>query len=157
MQTNYLLPNKYKIFGWILFIAGIISGIIAYFTPLPTEPLKIKVLSVFNDLAFGPNEMEYFEIIETGIAFELILLAIIFGGFIIGFSKEKVEDEFTYKLRNDSLVWAIIFNYSVLTAFILFIYDFTFMHVLVLNIFTPLVFFIVRFNFLKLKYKSHEE
>ncbi len=157
MRTNYLLPNKYKIFGWILFIAGIISGIIAYFTPLPTEPLKIKVLSVFNDLAFGPNEMEYFEFIETGIAFELILLAIIFGGLIIGFSKEKVEDEFTYKLRNDSLVWAIIFNYSVLTAFILFIYNFTFMHVLVLNIFTPLIFFIVRFNFLKLKYKSHEE
>lgn len=157
MQTTYLLPNRYKIFGWILFIAGIISGIIAYFIPFQTEPLKIKVLSVFNDLAYGLNEMEYFEIIETGIAFELILLAIIFGGLIIGFSKEKVEDEFTYKLRNDSLVWAIIFNYSVLTAFILFIHNFTFMHVLVLNIFTPLIFFIVRFNFLKLKYKSHEE
>lgn len=157
MRINYLLPNKYKTVGWILFISGIITGIVAYFTPFATEPLKIKVLSLFNDLALGPNEMEYFEIIETGIFSELILLAIIFGGLIIGFSKEKIEDEFTYKLRNDSLVWAIIFNYFVLTAFILFIYNFTFVHVLVLNIFTPLIFFIVRFNFLKLKYKIHEE
>ncbi len=157
MRTNYLLPNKYKIIGWIMFISGIVSGITVYFIPFKTEPLKMKVLSILNDFAAGPNEMEYFKIIESGIAFELILLAIIFGGLIVCFSKEKVEDEFIYKLRNDSLVWAIIFNYSVLIVLILFIHNFTFMHVLVLNIFTPLIFFIVRFNFLKMKYESHEE
>ncbi|WP_420603017.1 hypothetical protein [Flagellimonas sp.] len=157
MHTNYLLPNKYKVFGWILFVSGIVSGVLTYLIPLETEPLKVKVLSLFDNFSGGPNEMEYFKIIENGIAFELILLAIIFGGLIIGFSKEKVEDEFTYKLRNDSLVWAIIFNYLVLAALVIFIYKYTFMHVLVFNMFTPLLFFIVRFNFLKLKNRSHEE
>lgn len=157
MQTNYLLSNRYKVVGWILFVSGIVAGILTYLIPVGTEPLKMRVLSVFDDFSAGPNEMEYFKIIENGIAFELILLAIIFGGLIISFSKEKIEDEFTYKLRNDSLVWAIIFNYLVLAALVIFIYKYTFMHVLVLNTFTPLLFFIIRFNFLKLKNRSHEE
>ncbi len=49
------------------------------------------------------------------------------------------------------------FNYSVLLIAILFVYDFAFFDVLVFNMFTPLIFFILRFNFLKLKSRSHEE
>ncbi len=84
-------------------------------------------------------------------------LAIIIGGLLVGFTKEKVEDEFIYKLRKDSLVWAIIFNYAVLIFTIIFVYSLTFFDVLVFNMFTPLIFFIVRFNFLKHKSLSYEE
>ncbi|WP_418604415.1 hypothetical protein [Hwangdonia sp.] len=157
MKTNYLLPNKLKPLGWILFIGGIISGLIIVFSNYEYEPLKAKVLSIFNEGFLGSSEMEYFKIIETGISGELASVAIIIGGLIIGFSKEKVEDEFIYKLRKDSLVWAIIFNYFILLLTIVFIYDLTFFHVLVYNMFTPLLFFIIRFNFLKLKSRSHEE
>jgi len=157
MQTNYLLPNKYKILGWVLFIIGIISGFKIVFSDYEYEPIKAKVLSIFNEGFLGSTEMEYFKIIETGISSELASIAIIIGGLIIGFSKEKVEDEFIYKLRKDSLVWAILFNYLVLIITIIFIYDLTFFHVLVYNMFTPLLFFIIRFNFLKLKSRSHEE
>jgi len=76
---------------------------------------------------------------------------------LVGFTKEKVEDEFIYKLRKDSLVWALIFNYAVLIFTIIFVYDFAFFDVLVFNMFTPLVFFVFRFNFLKFKSQSHEE
>ncbi|MFD1162538.1 hypothetical protein [Hwangdonia seohaensis] len=157
MKTNYLLPNKLKPLGWILFIGGIISGLIIVFSNYEYEPLKAKVLSIFNEGFLGSSEMEYFKIIETGISGELASVAIIIGGLIIGFSKEKVEDEFIFKLRKDSLVWAIIFNYFILLLAIVFIYDLTFFHVLVYNMFTPLLFFIIRFNFLKLKSRSHEE
>ena len=157
MKTNYLLPNKYKILGWILFIGGIISGFTIVFSGYTQEPIRAKVLSIFNDYALGLKEMEYFAIIETGISSELASIAIIIGGLIIGFSKEKIEDEFIYKLRKDSLVWAIIFNYIILLMTIIFIYDLTFFHILVYNMFTPLLFFIIRFNFLKLKSRSHEE
>lgn len=157
MKTNYLLPNKYKKLGWILFLIGIVSGLLTLIIPIESEPIKIKVFSIFNDFAFGAKEMEFFKIIEDGFAFELILLSIIFGGLIIGFSREKIEDEFIYKLRKDSLVWAIIFNYAILVFLILFIYRFTFIHVLIFNMFTPLIFFIIRFNFLKLKSDSDEE
>ncbi len=157
MKTNYLLPHKYKTLGWILFIGGIISGFTVVFSGYEYEPIRAKVLSIFHEAYIGSDNNKLFKIIETGISGELASIAIIIGGLIIGFSKEKIEDEFIYKLRKDSLVWAILFNYLILTLAIIFIYNMTFFHVLVFNMFTPLLFFIFRFNFLKLKSRSHEE
>ncbi len=152
MKTNYLLPNKYKIFGWILFIIGLIVGVILYAFEYETDALNVKVLSIFNqNNLFSSDNEGFFKIIENSILDELAALAIIIGGLIVGFTKEKMEDEFIYKLRKDSLVWAIITNYIILVFTIIFVYDFTFFDVLVFNMFTPLLFFIFRFNFLKLK------
>lgn len=157
MKTNYLLPNKYKTIGWILFILGLIGGIFMYASNYESDVLSINVLSIFNNDSLFGSEKGFFKIIENSILDELIALSIIIGGLIVGFSKERIEDEFIYKLRKDSLVWAIIFNYIVLIFMILFIYNFTFFNVLVFNMFTPLLFFVFRFNFLKLKSNSHEE
>ena len=153
MKTNYLLPNKYKIFGWILFILGLIAGIFIYVSEYESDFLDVKVLSFYNDDAIfsAQKDKGFFKIIENSIIDELAALAIIIGGLIVGFTKEKVEDEFIYKLRKDSLVWAIIFNYIILIIAIMFVYSMTFFDVLVFNMFTPLLFFIFRFNFLKLK------
>ena len=156
MKTNYLLPNKYKTIGWVLFIFGLIAGIFIYASGYESDALSIKVLSIYNEPIIG-NDKGFFKLIENSIVDELTALAIIIGGLLVGFSKEKIEDEFIYKLRKDSLVWSIIFNYAVLIFTILFVYDFTFFDVLVFNMFTPLIFFIVRFNFLKLKSLSYEE
>ena len=159
MKTNYLLPNKYKTIGWILFILGLIGGVFIYMSDYESDALSIKVLSLYFDpFTIGvQEEAGFFKIIENSIVDELIALAIIVGGLLVGFTKENIEDEFIYKLRKDSLVWAIIFNYAVLAFAIIFVYDFTFFDVLVFNMFTPLIFFIVRFNFLKRKSLSYEE
>jgi len=159
MKTNYLLPNKYKTIGWILFIIGLIAGIFVYTSDYESDALTIKVLSLYFDpFTIGiQEEAGFFKIIENSIVDELAALAIIIGGLLVGFTKEKVEDEFIYKLRKDSLVWAIIFNYVVLAFTIIFVYDFTFFDVLVFNMFTPLICFVFRFNFLKRKSLSHEE
>ena len=156
MKTNYLLPNRYKTIGWILFIIGLIGGIFIYMSDYESDALTINVLSIYNEPFIG-GDKGFFKLIENSIVDELAALAIIIGGLLVGFSKEKVEDEFIYKLRKDSLVWAIIFNYAVLIFAIIFVYDFTFFDVLVFNMFTPLIFFIVRFNFLKRKSSSYEE
>ena len=158
MKTSYLLPNKFKLLGWILLIPGLIAGCGLFFGEYETDALTINVLSIFNEVnMFGGGIEGYFKIIENSVLDELIALTIIVGGLLVGFSKEKIEDEFIYKLRKDSLVWAIIFNYSVLVFTILFVYDFVFFDVLVFNMFTPLIFFVVRFNFLKYKSDSDEE
>lgn len=157
MKTNYLLPHRYKLFGWILFLLGIVGGLYVFITGYEQDVLSIHVLSIYNgDSLFG-KEIGFFKIIENDILDELVALAMIIGGLFIVFSKEKIEDEFIYKLRKDSLVWALIFNYSVLVVAILFVYDFVFFDVLVFNMFTPLISFILRFNFLKIKSQSHEE
>lgn len=157
MQTNYLLPNKYKIYGWILFIIGAIAGLLFFISEYESDALTTNVLAIYNDDAIFGSDKGFFKIIENSIIDELIALTIIIGGLIVGFSKEKIEDEFIYKLRKDSLVWAIIANYIILIFAIIFVYGFSFFDVLVFNMFTPLVFFIIRFNFLKLKSGSDEE
>lgn len=157
MKTTYLLPNSYKIFGWILFILGILSGLLIIITDYEGDFLTTKVLSIYNNGIFSTDKGQYFKIIENNVLGELSALCIIIGGLIVGFSKEKTEDEFIYKLRTESLVWAIILNYAILIFTIVFIYDMTFFNILIYNMFTPLVFFILRFNFLKHKSQSHDE
>ena len=157
MKTNYLISNKYKPLGWVLFIAGIIAGLFLSFTDYEAEILNVKVLALYGGDGIFSSNQGFFKIIENSILDELIALSIIIGGLLVGFSREKIEDEFIYKLRKDSLVWALLFNYLILSLAIVFIYDFTFFDVLVFNMFTPLIFFIIRFNFLKLKTRSNEE
>jgi hypothetical protein len=127
------------------------------FNEYETDALTINVLSIYHDGILSSKEDGFFRIIENSILDELIVIAIIVGGLTVGFTKEKVEDEFIFKLRKDSLVWALIFNYAVLIFTTVFVYDFVFFDVLVFNMFTPLVFFVFRFNFLKYKSQSHEE
>ncbi|WP_456438723.1 hypothetical protein [Psychroserpens sp.] len=151
METNYLISNKYKIPGWLLLTSGLIAGVLLLASEFESNFLEMKVLALYNGDSLFTNDEGFFKIIENSIVDEIIAIFIIIGGLLVGFSKEKVEDEFIYKLRKDSLVWAIIFNYIVLMFAIVFIYDFTFFNVLVYNMFTPLLFFIIRFNFLKYK------
>ena len=157
MSTNYLLPNKYKIIGWILFIPGLILGLLSFFENVDDDTITIPVLSIFHEEFMGSDPRELFAIITTGVLSEIIATVIIVGGLFIALSKEKIEDEFTSKLRTDSFVWAMVVNYIVLLLATLFIYNMTFFTVLVFNMFTPLVFFIIRYNFLKIKSQSDEE
>lgn len=151
MKTNYLLPNKYKIPGWIILISGIISGLVNIIYSPDPDFFNTSVLQMFD---FDSKKTNFFKIIKNNVFDEIISICIILGGLIVGFTKEKEEDEFIYKLRKDSLVWAIILNYVILLFTVIFIYDMDFFSVMIYNMFTPLLFFIIRFNFLKIKTKK---
>ena len=148
MKASQLLPNKFKPLGWILLIIGLIIGLFLVATDYESELLTTKVFALFHH-SFFHYELSVFTVIDNSIADELTAISIIIGGILVGFSKEKVEDEFIEKLRSDSLKWAILVNYIILFVAIVFIYDFDFLDVLVFNMFTPLLFYIFRFNLLK--------
>ncbi|WMI64852.1 hypothetical protein RBH94_12375 [Aestuariibaculum sp. YM273] len=158
MKTNYLLPHKYKKIGWVLFLSGILFWLSKIIFDYDTIFFETNVLSIFNSgKEFNGNTVPFFRLEKNDISDEIMSFLIIIGGLLIGFSKEKIEDEFIHKLRHESLVWAIIFNYIVLLLTIVFLYDMNFLNVMIYNMFTPLLFFIIRFNFLKYKSNSHEE
>ena len=79
MKSNYLLPNKYKLLGWILFILGLIFGLLLFLNEYEGDYLSINILSIYNDPFMG-GEKGFFKIIENDIADELISIAIIVGG-----------------------------------------------------------------------------
>ncbi len=88
MQINYLLPNKYKKYGWILFLLGLILGLLAMLEIISDDSFKLNVLSIFNDSFLGNDNAKLIAIINTGIVNEIVALLIMIGGLLIGFSKE---------------------------------------------------------------------
>ena len=68
------------------------------------------------------------------------------GLILVAFAKEKIEDEQITQLRLDSLQWAIYLNYLILVVTLVFTGRQDYKDVLQLNLWVPLVFFIVRFR-----------
>lgn len=73
-------------------------------------------------------------------------LLVLVGLFLIAFSKEKVEDEQIVQLRLDSLRWAIYLNYAILLLSLVLSRGSGSKHILLLNSWLPLLFFILRFQ-----------
>ena len=146
MNSNYLFPSSFKKVGWFIFIPGIILGfIILFFEPEP-EFLNLKLLGYFDGSLFGDSQR--FGLIDNNIFDEIVALLIIVGGLFVAFAKEKNEDEFISKIRLGSLVWATYANYIILAITIMFVYDGSFFTVMMINMFTILIFFIIRFNWM---------
>ena len=152
MKTNYLFPHQFKRIGWFLFIPGVLLGILFLITKSDISILNFKVLSIAEQRFFG--ETVFFSITENNILDEITGLLLIIGALLIAFSKEKSEDEFISKIRLESLVWATYINYAILIFTIMFVYDMIFFWVLVFNLFTVLLFFMIRFNWALYKSKN---
>ena len=71
-----------------------------------------------------------------------------------GMSEAEKMDEMISKIRLESLVWATYINYGILLLAMIFVYDMSFLWVMILNMFTILIFFIIRFNWQILKFKK---
>ena len=152
MKTNYLFPNRFKKIGWLLFIPGIILGILCLIDQSGISFFDIKVFAIAEKSIF--SDASFFSISENNVLDEISSILLIIGALLIAFSKEKTEDEFISKIRLESLVWATYINYAILIFSIIFIYDMTFLWVLVFNMFTLLVFFLIRFNWALYKSKN---
>ena len=75
---------------------------------------------------------------------EIAAVGSIIGLLLIAFSKVRVEDEYVSKIRLESLQWAIYFNFVLLILATIFVHGMLYFQVIIFNMFTPLVFFIVR-------------
>ena len=146
MSNKLLLPNRYKIIGWYIFIPAAILGIILLFTDFESFPINAKVFAVFNEELLGKGGS--FSIIQTNITPTVVGILFIMGAMLVSFSREKTEDEFIARLRQSSLLWAVFVNYVLLLIAFAFIYGMAFLDVMIYNMFTILIIFIIRFNYI---------
>ena len=144
MKLNYLFPNKYKKIGWALLIPSVIFGLITLIFDFEPIFLDFKVPAILVDEILGKKVL--FGFIENNILNEIVGIFIIVSSILVAFSEEVNEDEYISKIRLESLVWAVYINYGILLVAFLFIYDFSFFWVMMLNMFTILLFFIIRFH-----------
>jgi hypothetical protein len=152
MLKQILLPNRFKLIGWILLVPSTILGFMLMLSDLESK-LKInsKVFALYNDEIMGSGR--HTGIISTDITNTLVGVFFILGAMMVGFSKEKKEDEYVANLRLSSLMWAVWVNYVLLLLSFIFIYGMGFFLVMIYNKFTVLIIFIGRFNIILLKNK----
>lgn len=153
MTNKVLLPNRYKAIGWYILIPATILGVVLLATNFEFFVLEAKVFALFNQEPFSNSDN--FRIIKTNIFPTLVGALFLIGALLVSFSREKREDEFIAGLRQSSLLWAVFVNYILLLLSFLFIYGMAFLNVMLYNMFTILLIFIIRFNYIL--YKSSKE
>src|ERR1700730_18376944 len=136
MRTNYLFPFRSRYLGIFLILVHIpIKFIWDAYYPAGYSHTDASATSE-DSFLFSPPHLFF---IGT-------TLMVLIGLFLIAFSKEKIEDEQIIQLRLDSLRWAIYLNYAILLFSLIFTHGSDSHHILLLNIWLPLLFFILRFQ-----------
>lgn len=143
METQFLLPNSFKKIGWIIAIPAFVLMIfnVHYEFTFPFLDYSVKKE---NGLFF--DEGFLFNLHSNNFTDEIGSVLLLTGLLLIAFSKEKDEDERISQLRLESLLWAVFINTILIIISIIFFYNVLFLQVMVYNICTTLILFIIRFN-----------
>ncbi len=152
MKAKYLFPPRFKKYGLMVLIPSIIMGLFMVITGYEPALFDAKVFALFVENY--PSGSDILKFTNNNIFDEIIAVLLIVSALLVTFSKEKDEDEYIQKIRLESLVWATYANYAVLLLAIVFVYDLSFLWVMIFNMFTLLVFFIIRFNWKISKMKN---
>ena len=143
MQTKFLLPNRARLWGWIITIPALIIMIL-YLEFDFTFPFLDYAAKGIRNISFDNGLL--FTIQFNNFTDELGGILLIIGLLLIAFSKEKDEDERISRVRLESLLWATLVN-SVLLIFCIFLfYNELFLKIMSYNICSTLILFIIRFN-----------
>lgn len=151
METKLLLPNYYKKIGLAVLLFSTTLWIYIAFSGNDQLVPETSFFAVVNGDAVGKSK--YFNIDQLDLTYTLVGSLFITGSLLIAFAREKTEDEYIMKLRLSSFQWAVLVNYLLLLLLFLFVYGLDFITVMVYNMFTTIILFIVRFNYLLLKNK----
>jgi hypothetical protein len=147
MTTKFLFPHSFRLIGWIIAIPAAVLGIMFIFFNYEVPFLDAKVFSFYTMKGFFGMDPTFFTIEDVNLTPTISGIVFLLGASFIAFSKEKFEDEFIARIRMDSLLWATYINYAVLLFCFFFFYNMGFMYIMVFNMFTILVFFIIRYQF----------
>lgn len=138
MKTKFLLPNVYLRIGLLLLIPSLVLGVLVLHYEFTFDFLAVKVSEKQNDIfSFGDNNL------TNELAGILSILSLVF----IGFAKRKKEDEFTFQIRLESLLWTMYVSYAVMIVVFLTVYDFDFILATIYFIYLPLILYVLRFYY----------
>lgn len=118
-MKTLLFPHRFQKVGWVIFALAAALGIYICVTGFDSTP-------TMNNIA---------------------IIGITVGGILATCSKEKIEDEMISHIRLNSLLVALYINYAVLIVASLLVYDLDFLQVMIYQMFTILLVFMVVFRY----------
>ena len=117
-MKTLLFPYSFKMWGWCVLTIGVVFGIYTM--------LSDYVSCLVNNIA---------------------IIGTVMGAMFVTCSREKIEDEMVRQLRLNSLLVALYISYAVLIVCSLFVYGLDFLYVMIYNMFTILLIFMVVFRY----------
>jgi len=148
MNTLQLFPHRFKIIGWFIFIPSLILGLISLSGVMKFE---ISLPVIYNSGFLNNEDQGFLQTANIDLFPNLFGVLIIIGGILVGFSKEKIEDEYISSLRLKSVFWSLIATYSIVLILFISIFGTLFFTAMIFSMFLPLVLYVFRFNYLLLK------
>lgn len=136
MKNTLLLPNKYKVIGWIVFLLFTALGLACVYLEFKIPGFQLHY----------PNERGFLDFDQYNLTNEFAIFGITLGLLMVVFAKEKTEDEYISMLRLKSLQWSVLISYIVLIILNLSVYGMVFLSFLMYNLWTTLIVFIIKFN-----------
>ena len=141
MKKNYLFPHYFQWIGWVIAIASFVVLLLGVI-----NDITIRMPALYVDVFFDDDNKDgFFRMVKTSvysIAMPLLIIALIF----IGFSKERVEDEFVQYIRSQSLIWSTYVSAGLFILGTLLIYGFLYMYIPYLVFFVFLLLFVIKFK-----------
>jgi len=148
MKAANLLPFNVKRLGWIILLPALFLGIMVLYFEFAIPGFEITIPYATTLIAGKP--------LVNNLTDEMVAIIVIVALGLIAFSEEKEEDEWVSKIRLESLQWSVYANYILLILAIVFVYDIHFFEALVYNMYTILILFILRFNYvLRVKFNPN--
>lgn len=140
MLTKILLPHRYQLLGWILFL------------PFAVLLFSENYLSFsFSWLEFGTSKDGLLGNSKENFTNEFALIGVFISLFLIAFSRAIEEDEYIQKLRLDSLLMACYVNTFILILGTMIFYGLGYLEFMGYNMFTIQLIFIGRFRWVLFK------
>jgi hypothetical protein len=145
MENSLLIPGKYKVIGWIIFILSAFLGLATLYWE-------------YQIPGFGFQLKEnLFSFADYNLTNELALAGLIIGLMMIVFAREKIEDEYISLLRLKCWQWSVLISFGIVFILNFVIYGTAFIDFLIYNIFTVPLIFIVKFNFSLYRLRTERE
>ncbi len=141
-----LFSNKFRIAGYICLIPAFLVFIAQNILKIELKFLYVPVFAIHSYFF----ESKYLFWMHSNISDEISAISLIIGLTLIALSKEKVESEENNMFRLKALSLAIILNSIFLIFGMAFFYGVSAIYVLIINIFSFLVFYILIFRITKL-------
>lgn len=141
MESSLLLPNRYKRIGLLMLLPSIVLGILVRFFDFSFSFLTLQ----FATSTVNTKNLHLEDTIN--LTDELALTGIIVALLFIAFAREKTEDEYIAHTRLESLKWAVLINYVLLLLATWLVHGLAYIDVMMYNMLTVLIIFIVRFNY----------
>lgn len=160
MKTALLFPARYRWPGALMMLAGLVLGTWVLFGNLELPWLELSVPALYGDQFLGNMPRNWFILFENNLTDELAAILTLTGALLLAFARQPVEDEYVGRLRLDSLLWATYMHHALLILSIMLVYGNGFFLVLVVNVCSFLLVFIIRFYLLLWRVRqtaSHEE